>query len=857
MKKIILSVIVLSLVVGFLAHPAKSTGGERITTYVVPAITDTKILPTTSISSDYVSNRVSIVACRGEYEPASFVIRANEKITSLALEATSLSGASSSIPSSNVDIRVVKCWYVAGTNMPYREAKTLVPELLLKDDSLVKVQNGENYLKLTTGEYVWISDPTELSIQYPDIEDLPVKDSSTLLPVSISSGTNKQFWITVHVPDDAQAGGYKGKITLTTADGVIGQIDVVLEVLPFKLLSPYLTYSVDYLAALKDEGTISSYAKNREQYKAEIADMVAHGGGSPVLSQPVYFDETDSTQKLADTLTLRAAAGISNRYLFYGIPIGYLGYDPGEPTDPVALAALKEKVQDLVDFTKSYGVTQLYIMGVDEAQGTKLSNQREAWEVVESTGAKMWVCGHRVGEGADEGEDNFSLVGDILDVFVCAREPDAAEAAQWHGEGNKIWCYANPMSGGEVPETYRRNYGLLLWQENYDGALAHYQWKSGLIWNDFDDPGNWKAHVFAYPTMNGVIDTTEWEGWREAIDDVRYLTTLREAIKQAKANGKSTTEVESWLASLKSSNLATKDLDTVRSEMISRILSLDTAAPVISAIGGLAASSPSAAVTITWTTDERATSQVEYGTTTDYGSVTNLDTNLVTKHSVKLTDLDTGCTYHYRVKSKDVANNEARSQDRTFTTVATAPLVTTDDPSSITTTSATLNGNLTSLGAADNVNISFTWGTSAGGPYPNETTVEAKTGTGTFCSGLEALTPGTTYYYIATAVGNGTGEGDEKSFTTAAPSDTPDPAIPEASADDATTSGAPIVVCHPGDAGDANGDGMINAADVTVAERIIAGLQEPSASADVNHDGVVDATDITGILLACCSVSSP
>jgi hypothetical protein len=80
--------------------------------------------------------------------------------------------------------------------------------------------------------------------------------------------------------------------------------------------------------------------------------------------------------------------------------------------------------------------------------------------------------------------------------------------------------------------------------------------------------------------------------------------------------------------------------------------------------------------------------------------------------------------------------------------------------------------------------------------------------------------------------------------------------VPDAGGDNGTGSGGSDVTCVPGDGGDANGDGMINAADVTVAERIIAGLQEPNAGADVNGDGIVDAADIEGILLACCGVAS-
>ena len=49
----------------------------------------------------------------------------------------------------------------------------------------------------------------------------------------------------------------------------------------------------------------------------------------------------------------------------------------------------------------------------------------------------------------------------------------------------------------------------------------------------------YRDHVFAYPTLNGVIDTIQWEGFREAVDDVRYLTTLCARIAKAKTNAAS------------------------------------------------------------------------------------------------------------------------------------------------------------------------------------------------------------------------------------------------------------------------------------------------------------------------------
>ncbi|GAH94367.1 unnamed protein product, partial [marine sediment metagenome] len=37
-----------------------------------------------------------------------------------------------------------------------------------------------------------------------------------------------------------------------------------------------------------------------------------------------------------------------------------------------------------------------------------------------------------------------------------------------------------------------------------------YQWGAGTIWNDFDH-GSYRDHVVAYPTMDGRIDTVQWE----------------------------------------------------------------------------------------------------------------------------------------------------------------------------------------------------------------------------------------------------------------------------------------------------------------------------------------------------------
>lgn len=93
----------------------------------------------------------------------------------------------------------------------------------------------------------------------------------------------------------------------------------------------------------------------------------------------------------------------------------------------------------------------------------------------------------------------------------------------------------------------------------------------------------------------------------------------------------------------------------------------DTTPPVISAVASTSITASGA--TITWTTDEPADSQVEYGLTTAYGSLTTLNPALTTGHSQALTGLSANSLYHFRVRSRDAASNLAVSGDATFTTL--------------------------------------------------------------------------------------------------------------------------------------------------------------------------------------------
>lgn len=130
-----------------------------------------------------------------------------------------------------------------------------------------------------------------------------------------------------------------------------------------------------------------------------------------------------------------------------------------------------------------------------------------------------------------------------------------------------------------------------------------------------------------------------------------------------------------------------------------------------------------------------------------------------------LTDLLPATTYHVRAYA---TNSEGTSygEDRTFTTAApTLPMVTTDEVTNITGTTAVSGGEVTHEGASEVIKHGVCWGTSHN-PTLDDHYTEANGG-GSFASNLMNLVPGTTYYVRAYATNsNGTGYGNEVSFTT-------------------------------------------------------------------------------------------
>ncbi|MFA5074352.1 MAG: hypothetical protein WC539_10710, partial [Nitrospirota bacterium] len=424
-----------SFIVLLLSLFGTSASADTVNIYVVPTITDDYILPTTSISSSYISSAISMKASPGEFESASFVVRPNTPVSGMTLDISNLTGGSGTIPASNIDIRVVKVWYQAGANEWYRMDGTRVftPELLLKDDSLVSVQGTDNYLKVN-GSYVLISSSTSgiagLSSQdWTPASEFPVQDASTLQPVTIDANTNKQFWITLKVPSGTAAGTYSGVITLKTGATTLGQLALTLQVWPITLADPYITYTMFYLGSLKSSDSpngytsayISAQIKSAQQLQAEYRNMRDHGIATPTLNQ---------SSNVNIIMPMRQSAGFSNN------PLYYFGLAPANCTiDPTTfqnnVAAFKSQVA-------AYS-TDIYFYMIDEAD-INSSACRGLIQAIHNAGGKAFNS---------MGWSLAQPVADVLDMANIAYGLNSSYSLVYHQYNHKIFSYNNPQL---VPE---------------------------------------------------------------------------------------------------------------------------------------------------------------------------------------------------------------------------------------------------------------------------------------------------------------------------------------------------------------------------------------------------------------------
>jgi hypothetical protein len=565
---------------------SNTTAAAAVAWYAVPALSDVQRLPDTFPWDGRAGGEVRLLAARNEFEPASFVLFPFADQAEVTLTPTALQGPDgASFPAASLALKVVKVWYQNGNGWFSYFADPglkLVPELLLNDESLIKVDTAAraNYARLDEpagSRYVWISPPRRIDSSYDEHSykefqtfrplAIPFADAAALRPVALQAGRFKQFWLTARVPKDAKPGLYKGRIAVTAAGKKLAEIPLALRILPFELPEPktYADLNREFLVTLYSCPSVSSLmeanganeALAEKQLLAMMKNMRDHNLMHPMMRTP-------RGEPAKRHLELMKEAGLKTRPIVGNFAAhlansGTLGFDQ-------LMRAKQDAEGWRAFFLKNLGHTDVFLQSGDEPGAAWVALMRPAWKLYHENGLKIFTAGHG---------GMFVTGGYVYDMHPCAAFPEEAETAKpWNDVGRAyIGFYAGQHNGSENPAFVRRQHGLLGYLSGFS-MVCNYEFALGP-WNDLAYD-LYKPMVVAYATHDGLADTLAWEGFREGIDDIRYATKLLQLAQQAIDSGnldRSDTgrKVRQWFALLDGQGA---DLNAVRAEMIEQIMTL-------------------------------------------------------------------------------------------------------------------------------------------------------------------------------------------------------------------------------------------------------------------------------------------
>jgi len=324
--------------------------------------------------------------------------------------------------------------------------------------------------------------------------------------------------------------------------------------------------------------------------------MLAHGLTNPNIYDGVRMrpDGTLDFTRIEQILAMREEAGIGP-----GVPL-YTMNSAAEPVDRPLTDGEKahriRMVREIMAWGKRRGYPDVYWTGHDEAWGDQLASQRDSFQAIHDGGGKVFVTCF----------DFFALVGDVLhrpvmhiDVssalehFAMQQRLGADESLRRNAEFAPIVSFEHHMNRAKyrrsidgvprlgrkiftcttmrlpLPQWQRRQEGLGLWRMGFDGVMTRM-----FAYTKGDRVKQAMHRGMIFRTDGGVLDTLYWEGFREGVDDVRYLTTLLATLNGALGRCPDEpliAETHEWLKDL---DVARGDLDASRREMTRRIIAL-------------------------------------------------------------------------------------------------------------------------------------------------------------------------------------------------------------------------------------------------------------------------------------------
>jgi hypothetical protein len=417
------------------------------------------------------STTAQLFATPGEYEPVSFAVRPMERVEEMFIRSGDLTGPRGVIPRENVRVQSVEGF-----------------------------QGGDYKILMDLGQ-PW---------------DMPALQ-------------RELFWVTVHVPDTAKPGLYKGEVTITGKGVSLGHLALEIEVLPFTLDEPPFALGYNY-SSPKDPALLAAHLK----------DMREHGltTVAPLYNFHLPIHDED-TSEMGEFIESYKAAGFKQP-LYFGASMSLISELAGYgPVDSQRFQRKYLKVMRLLHAEAERHDAPVVFSIADE-----LTNQ--ALPGIKKGEVLARLCYEELPEMAVTSDMNGYLEVMTMAPFLnVATFNNGWDGIDHHNRGRRLinrefleelqqktdaipW-FVNAGSG-------RLPFGFFFWKMTKCGVKGKVEWYYNL--------GNNERGSVVRVEKDRVWPTLAYERTREGIDDLKYICTLERLIAEARQAHKANAEME-------------------------------------------------------------------------------------------------------------------------------------------------------------------------------------------------------------------------------------------------------------------------------------------------------------------------
>jgi hypothetical protein len=418
----------------------------------------------------------------------------------------------------------------------------------------------------------------------------PVEGLSLEQPIKTEH--NAWFYLTVQPPENATAGTYHGRVIITGREGHEITLPVSLRVHPFKLVKPdqhiglYVEY---YMDMPKVFGFMKRYGLDIAVLFSELKLVMTDGRW-----------ELDPSKVLPDIRDY-VEAGMAPPF---PVDVGRVGLfltrlmglestmrsdsagDAGNAVHPASEADYPEALRDAYAHVIRRFHEDLRQAGLDKTiayypvDEPTSHPERIPRARVEMKTLRQVVPDAVIWTTVFDELKNFKRIAPWLDIACIGGLEISPEFRQYAKDNDiDLWSYT-----GVAEDWSHRADG---WKMLAAGIDRRVHWLSHRQAAHADQPLNdmqdgFKQAAMFYPSDKGYLSTVQYEGLREAMDDLRYLATAEAALVEAEkrpADPETLVEARRKLQALRqrlTSELSWEDCQQLRSQLVELILQLRT-----------------------------------------------------------------------------------------------------------------------------------------------------------------------------------------------------------------------------------------------------------------------------------------